>query len=58
MGVRAGRAHLADSTYISLGCFLDISGGATERVFGCLSLEFCADFWAGDAGNGEYIDTA
>lgn len=46
MGVRAGGAHLADLTYLSLGCFLDISGGATERVFGYLSLEFCADFWA------------
>lgn len=44
--MRAGGAHLADLTYLSLGCFLDISGGATERVFGYLSLEFCADFWA------------
>ena len=29
-----------------------LSSGATEHVLGYLSLEFNADFWAGDVGNG------
>lgn len=53
-----GNMRRSDLTSSSVGCFLDIPNGATEWVVGCTSLEFCAEFWAGDIDTEEDIAAA
>lgn len=50
-----GNMRRLDLIFLSVGCFLDILNGVIEWVVGCISFEFCVEFWVGDIDTEEDI---